>query len=135
MFIFLFLKLLFRLFSSLFVGLCIAQRIICGLGILTLWFGLFNFRVVYYNALSLYFGRNDMSKTIALQRLMVYFLDIKSGLKAHFRLSLDCFLNHLFLYILFSIRLFNLRFYRGLKFFPEESNKVGLFWSSISIKF
>ena len=127
LFAFLFLKPLFGLFPSLLGSLCIAGGTICGLGVLNLWFRLFNSRIFHCNALSLYLGRGDVSGTIALQTLVVYLFDIRSGLEACFGFSLDRFLDYLFPGIQFSALLFYLGIYERLEVFPEEFNKVRLF--------
>lgn len=127
LFAFLFLKPLFELFLSFLGGFCIIRRIICGLGVLGFWFQLFNSRVLHSSTLSLYLGYSDVSKTITLLSLVVHLPDVRSWLEAYFSLSLDSFLNYFFSSVQFLTLLFYLGFYRGLKAFPKESNKVGLF--------
>lgn len=108
MFVFFFSKPLFRLLPSFFRSIYIAKKIICKLRVLGFWLRLFDSKVFYANALSLYLDRSNISKTIALLDLIVYFLDIKSRLGACFGFSLEYFFNHFFkcpildLFILFG---------------------------------
>lgn len=134
LFVFLFLKPLFRLFPSFFGGLCITKRIIYGLEVLALWLRFFNSRVFHGSALSLYLGRGDVNKTMALLSLVVHLPNIRNRLETCFGLSLDCFLDYFFTSVLFSTCLFYLSLYGGFKAFPDKYNKVKLFWSPVIIK-
>lgn len=96
LFVFLFLKPLFKLFLSLLGDLYIAKRITCGLGDLGLWFKLFDSGVFYDSALSLYFSHSNISGTIASMNLVVYFFDIENKLKICFNPNFNYFFNHLF---------------------------------------
>lgn len=73
------------------------KRTFCKFGHLGLWFRFFNLGVFYDSILGLYLSYNNMSRTIALLDLVVYFSNIRSKLEAFFGLSLNHFLNHLFL--------------------------------------
>lgn len=127
MFAFLLLKSLFGLLLSLFKSLRIARGIICRLEVLGLCFRLFDSRVFYDSALSLYLGYSDVSGTISLLCLVVYLSNIRSRLEIYFDLSLERFLDHIFSGIQYLTLLFHLGFYGRLKIFLEEFNKVGLF--------
>lgn len=72
------------------------KKIICGLGVLGLWLKFFNSKIFYGNALSLYLGRGDVSKTIALLSLVIYLSNVKSKLEAYFCLSFNHFLDYYF---------------------------------------
>lgn len=96
LFMCLFLKPFYRLFPSLLGGFCIVGGNICGLGVLAFCLKHFDSKVFHYNALNLYFSCDDVSKTIFLLSLVVYFFDIKSRLEACFGLNLDYFLDYLF---------------------------------------
>lgn len=63
LFAFLFLKPLFKLFSSLFNNLRIAREIICGFSLLNFWPMLFDPKV-YSSIFGLYLGHNNVSGTI-----------------------------------------------------------------------
>lgn len=125
LFVFLFLKPFFALFSSFFEGFCITKEIICKLGVLSFW--LFNSRDFYFSILGLYLSCADMNRIIAFLSLVINFLNIKSSLEICFGLSLDRFQDHLFSHIQFSNFLFNIDFYKEIKAFSKKSNKVGLF--------
>lgn len=88
-------KPLFKLFLSLFENLHIAKRIICRLELLEL-FRLFDPGVFYSSALGLYLGCVNVSRTIISLGLVVYFLNIRSRLKACFGFNLNYLLDHLF---------------------------------------
>lgn len=126
-FAFLFSRPLFGLFLSLFRGLCSSEGIICGLRVLGFWLRLFNSNVFYSSARSLYLGRGDVSRTIALLSLVVHLSDMRCRLAAYFGFSLDRPLHNFFTGVKFSTLLFYLGLYRGFKTFLKESNKVKLF--------
>ena len=125
--VFLFLKLLFGLFLSLLKGFYIARGIIYGFRLLELWLSLLNLRVFYGSILNLYFGYDDMNKTITLLGLVVYLLNIKNRLEVYFGLNFDHFLNYFFPNIQFSTSLLYLYLYKEFKALLEEFNKIGLF--------
>ncbi len=121
------LKPFFGFFPSLLRGLHIADRIIYKLGLLDLWFRLFNLEVFYSNTLSLYLSHNNVSKMITLLDLVVYLSNIKNKLKTCFGLNLNRFLDYFFLSVQFSTSLLYLSFYKGFKVFSKESHKIELF--------
>lgn len=123
-----------ELLSSLFRDFHIARGIICRLGILDLWLKLLNSMVLHGKAPSLYLGHSDMSEMIVLLSLVVYILNVGSRLEAYFGLSLDRFLDHLFLGVYFSTSLLHLSLYQRFKIFSKESNEIGFFWSPVSVK-
>ncbi len=105
LFMFFFLKHLFGLFLS-FCGGFYAIKKVCGLKLQSLWLRLlsfwlryFNPRVLYNSALGLYLGHDNMSKTVTLLGLIVYFLNIKNRLETCFNLNFKRFLDYLFLSI------------------------------------
>lgn len=77
LFLFLFLKPLFRLFLSVFRDLCIVRKV-CKLKFLIFWLNLFTFRDLYNSVLSLYLGHNNINRIIALLSWVVYLPNIKS---------------------------------------------------------
>lgn len=91
-----FLNLFFGLFSGLFRGFYITKGIICGFEVLDLWLRLFDFRIFYESALSLYLDRGDICKTIASQSLVVHLFDVGCRLEICFGPSFNHFLNYLF---------------------------------------
>lgn len=127
MFVFFFLKPFFRLFLSLLRDFRITRKVIYRLEVLGFWLRLLNFRVLHSNTLSLYFGYDNISRTIVLLSLIVHLSDIKSRLKACFGLNLNHFLDYFYLGVKFLTFLFYLGLYRGFKAFSEEFNKVELF--------
>lgn len=124
--VFFFLKSFFRFFLSLLRDFYISRKIIYRLELLD-FFRFFNFRILHSNILDLYFSSSNINKIILLLGLVVWFQNIRNKLKTCLSLSVNYFLNYLFLSIQFSTFLLYLNFYWEFKTFSKEFNEIKLF--------
>lgn len=134
LFVFLLFKPLFGLFLNLFEGFYTIRKV-CVLKFLGFWLSFFNSKVLYNSISGLYLSRSNVSEVIISLSLVVYFLNIRSRLEACFSLNFNRLRNYHFPGVQVLTLLFYLSLYEGFKSFFEEFNKVGLFWSSVSMKF